>query len=245
MRYDHILCLLFVGATAQPAYAASFDCNAATSTNEKEICANKELSKLDEELAIAYRNAQSAAKDYSALRVQQQFWLKEIRDRCRYPECLKLRYIERISQLSSPKQPNLMPSGKIDCSMDSSISEEGAFDSKRLVFGLERRALTYFTWDATWAPSGDTGLRPGFHYSSYFTLSRMQQRSVPGLVLLEGEPISGLSERLQEFCGVAIVAINDKLHVYTIGCESAPSTSTFDFMFRVSDSTCTLINNER
>ncbi len=79
-----------------PAIAASFDCDQATSEVEHMICGDSGLSRLDEALAEAYRQALSAAAEPDALRSQQADWLRDHRDPCRHRHCLVTAYRQRV-----------------------------------------------------------------------------------------------------------------------------------------------------
>ncbi|WP_169741298.1 lysozyme inhibitor LprI family protein [Andreprevotia chitinilytica] len=98
-----VLSLAMVGAGA-----ASFDCKKARAEDEKAICANPELSKLDEELAQAFKSAQAAmagdTKRIAAFRRDQAEWIKD-RARCGDTvSCLKNEYVDRIRWLQNPAQ---------------------------------------------------------------------------------------------------------------------------------------------
>ena len=98
--------LVAVVLAATGAQAASFDCKKARSEDEKAICANPELSKLDEDLAAAFKSTLALmsgdAKRIAIFRKDQAAWVKE-RDRCGgTASCLKNEYVRRIRWLSSP-----------------------------------------------------------------------------------------------------------------------------------------------
>ncbi|MEK6771266.1 MAG: lysozyme inhibitor LprI family protein [Pseudomonadota bacterium] len=83
-------------------FAASFDCNNARTRVEKQICSNKEVSKLDSDLAIAYEYVLSNASsksNRSALIADQKKWITDVRDKCNDANCLTRGYIERINSL--------------------------------------------------------------------------------------------------------------------------------------------------
>ncbi len=93
--------------------AASFDCAKAGTKLEKLICADKELSKLDEDLAAAYADALKST-DPAKLKAEQKAWLK-VRNRCADVVCIQAAYRQRIqmlSQTSSPLAPALKPKHK-------------------------------------------------------------------------------------------------------------------------------------
>jgi uncharacterized protein len=87
------------------AQTASFNCENATSTIEKLICNNSELSLSDETLNNLYRTAldhaslDSYVKNDSNLINEQKKWLKNIRNACKEVSCLEKAYEERNAQL--------------------------------------------------------------------------------------------------------------------------------------------------
>ncbi|MDR8729698.1 lysozyme inhibitor LprI family protein [Burkholderia pseudomultivorans] len=97
--------LRFVAAAALlglpiAALAAGFDCAKAASPTEKAICADAALSRLDGELATAWKAALAKGGDTGALKASQLKWLKQ-RDRCGADrDCLGDRYRERLASLN-------------------------------------------------------------------------------------------------------------------------------------------------
>lgn len=91
--------------------AASFDCDKAQSTVERMICAEPELSHLDEQLAARYRSVREALSDQGALKSEQLDWLKE-RNHCYTKACLVMRYRERIARLEQLAGEDEEPEGK-------------------------------------------------------------------------------------------------------------------------------------
>jgi uncharacterized protein YecT (DUF1311 family) len=93
------LLMIVVGfAWAVPVQAASFDCAKAGTKVEKLICADAELSKLDEEMAGLYREVLKASLKDPVLKQAQREWLN-YRETCLAPEykqkeisCLSYRY---------------------------------------------------------------------------------------------------------------------------------------------------------
>ena len=79
-------------------FAASFDCTKASTAGEKAICADPELSKLDEQLAKAYKRALQKGPR-AKVQVDQRAWLKEQRDCGADRFCLEGKYNIRIAQL--------------------------------------------------------------------------------------------------------------------------------------------------
>ena len=98
-----------LAALSGNALAASFDCIKARLKSEKMICADKELSALDEKLAAAYKAAVAGAEPRFAsyVRLSQRDWVKarNVMDResgCADAKCLRQMYIDRIRQITRP-----------------------------------------------------------------------------------------------------------------------------------------------
>ena len=79
---------------------ASFDCAKAASAQEKLVCGDRELARLDVDLIAAYRKAREAAADPKALQADQLQWLKSSRNACVDKACLVDAYKARLAQLS-------------------------------------------------------------------------------------------------------------------------------------------------
>lgn len=82
-------------------YSASFDCKKASTFIENTICNDAELSKLDEELAAAYKKVFKSLSDKTDLKKEQLDWLKSSRDKCMSLECLKTSYTNRVLYLTN------------------------------------------------------------------------------------------------------------------------------------------------
>jgi uncharacterized protein len=94
-----VLALLLAASESR---GASFDCAKAKSKVEKLVCADAALSKLDEKLAVAFRNA---ASDWDSAYNSQREWLRETRDRCDDVACLAKVYPARIEELEHWTDP--------------------------------------------------------------------------------------------------------------------------------------------
>lgn len=79
---------------------ASFDCAKASSAQEKMICSDRELARLDVDLARAYGKAREAAADPKALQAEQLQWLSSTRKSCSDKACLADAYMSRTAELS-------------------------------------------------------------------------------------------------------------------------------------------------
>jgi uncharacterized protein len=81
------------------AHAASFDCAKAGTKVEKLICADAALSKLDEDLNVAYKAAVQDKQQTGAIKQAQKRWMKE-RNSCADVACVKWLYEIRLQGLS-------------------------------------------------------------------------------------------------------------------------------------------------
>jgi uncharacterized protein len=78
---------------------ASFDCAKGSNYAERTICTDRILSELDDQLALAYKNALANAPEPASVRASQIDWLKLIRNRCQDIECLRGAYEARLAEL--------------------------------------------------------------------------------------------------------------------------------------------------
>lgn len=91
-------------ALASNAWAAGFDCKKASSTVEKVICSDSELSTMDDEVNQAYKRALATAPDAGSVKTEQKAWLAS-RNRCHDSACIKLAYILRLTSLGAASVP--------------------------------------------------------------------------------------------------------------------------------------------
>jgi uncharacterized protein len=96
-----VLAAFFLLLTAATIHAASFDCEKSTSEVEKLICADDELSKLDEALNVAFLAALERSDSDEQMIKSQKQWLRNERNACRNAECLRKAYETRIEELAS------------------------------------------------------------------------------------------------------------------------------------------------
>ena len=90
----------------------SFDCRRARSTNEKMICADAELARLDRELGRAFERAKNATADPAAFRRQSELEWRRRETICQDRGCLLRWYAYRRAQLVSVidgREPVLPP----------------------------------------------------------------------------------------------------------------------------------------
>ena len=96
-----IMTVALFALPAAGAFAASFDCHRATREAEKTICADTELSKLDEQLATAYENEQPRDSHPAAVKSVQRQWIRLRNDCGQGTECLRRLYEERLADLNA------------------------------------------------------------------------------------------------------------------------------------------------
>jgi uncharacterized protein YecT (DUF1311 family) len=88
-----------VAAVDNSPFSPSFDCAKASNGQEKLICADRELSKLDVNLSQAYAKAEENTADKDKLKKEQLEWIKFSLRACSDKTCLVGTYQKRISEL--------------------------------------------------------------------------------------------------------------------------------------------------
>ena len=86
--------------------AASFDCAKASSPYEKAVCSNANLSSLDDQLALVYKDARAKSADPEGLKKDQIEWIKSTRQCSNDIGCIEKAYRTRITNLSAPTTAN-------------------------------------------------------------------------------------------------------------------------------------------
>jgi uncharacterized protein len=114
------LLLFLILTQAGIAYAASFDCNKASSKSEKLICSDQQLSQLDSELGKLYAQAKASATDADAFKNENIKRWKEREENCSDKQCLLNWYAARKVELSKwVNQSNNQQASKPDSSASS------------------------------------------------------------------------------------------------------------------------------
>ena len=80
-------------------FAPSFDCAKASNGQEKMVCADRDLAKLDVQLAQAYAKVREKSLDKDALKKEQLNWIKFSLRACSDKACLTESYTKRIAEL--------------------------------------------------------------------------------------------------------------------------------------------------
>lgn len=93
---------VMIALLSSPAAAASFDCAKAATTVEKIVCADKEISALDDELNKLYQQRLAVALDQQGMKSMQRNWLKSLGERCKDAECVKMDYDIQVETLKGP-----------------------------------------------------------------------------------------------------------------------------------------------
>lgn len=98
-------CFLYLSALLAftlPVQGASFDCGKAGTKVEHLICDNPEISKLDDELSVAYKVVLKDERQADTIRQAQKQWMKE-RNGCTDANCVETAYRIRIDELKPTK----------------------------------------------------------------------------------------------------------------------------------------------
>ena len=103
------------------AQAASFDCAKAATNNEKLICSDSALSKLDEDLNSAYKKSLQINLQAESIKHRQKQWIKE-RNACSDILCLRNQYTARIAQFLLSDQ------GVVACQTVADYSNRGELE---------------------------------------------------------------------------------------------------------------------
>jgi uncharacterized protein len=99
IRFILLICVILMFTL--DAQSAAFNCTQATTSVEKMICSNENLSKFDDQLILAYRNALNSTYQQDSIKQGQRIWLKNVRNTCKNIECLQQVYSDRIAALNS------------------------------------------------------------------------------------------------------------------------------------------------
>lgn len=149
---QHIFCLLCLLALPLSAQAASFDCGKAQRKIEHLICDNPEISKLDDELSVAYKSTLQDQVQVDSIKQTQKQWLK-VRNGCDDAACVKRAYETRLTSLAvlhvsladvseSAKQKIMLPAQG-----DNWIYQDGTGENEPLCHDLLNRLNEYFHRD--------------------------------------------------------------------------------------------------
>ncbi|RZA16819.1 MAG: DUF1311 domain-containing protein, partial [Proteobacteria bacterium] len=96
---------LLLSFVVAPANGASFDCRRAQSKLESMICADSDISKLDEQLNFAYTHVRTMSRDDKTEIAMQRSWLKA-RNTCADRVCLQRMYTSRIAEMRARSASN-------------------------------------------------------------------------------------------------------------------------------------------
>lgn len=107
MRMIGLLFMVF--CAVQAASAAGFDCDKASTRQEKLICSTPELSMLDDELSDRF----ARLNEGKTFQLMQRAWLRNVRNRCTDVKCLTSVYNERIQYLTAEKSEILITQSMI------------------------------------------------------------------------------------------------------------------------------------
>lgn len=86
-------------ALSSETFTPSFDCSKASNGQERMVCSDRDLAKLDVQLAQIYAKAREKASDKESLKKEQLNWIKFSLRACSDKTCLTEAYKRRISEL--------------------------------------------------------------------------------------------------------------------------------------------------
>ena len=136
-----ITALVWAGECHAQAVTPSFDCKSNHGPDETAVCGNNELSRLDNEMATAYRNALSTASpDATAqLRSIQRDWLNKRKNCGASNVCLKELYERRLVELGvhAPGEPRPVPLASDRPRPDSSEEKDKDFEAAAAAMSMQ------------------------------------------------------------------------------------------------------------
>jgi uncharacterized protein len=102
LKAPHLIGVIFITLVffSVPLMAASFDCNKASSANEKIICNSPNLSNLDDQLSTDYKKTKKNSTNVDELKKEQLAFIKKTRT-CDNEDCLTSLYKTRIAELNN------------------------------------------------------------------------------------------------------------------------------------------------
>ncbi len=133
------------------AQAASFDCMKAVTNNEKLICSDSSLSKLDEDLNSAYKATLQNHPRSESIKQNQKQWIKE-RNACLDISCLQTQYKARIAQLSSSDN------GAVACQTVADYANRGELEKLYVPEDKSIQAKVNKLFGQTYQPGGTSWL---------------------------------------------------------------------------------------
>lgn len=125
------LCLGCAFTFALSAQAASFDCAKASTKVEHIICDDPEISKLDDELSVAYKTAvqDEDEKQAKVIRQSQMKWMK-YRNNCKVALCIKGAYEIRLTSLTVT-HIYTFPLGDTEAEQKTAVYTAGSIDMRK------------------------------------------------------------------------------------------------------------------
>jgi uncharacterized protein len=137
--FVNIFFALLLSFLATSANAAGFDCKLAQGKIETMICADSDLSKLDEQLNAAYTQIRQMSGDEQTERAMQRAWLRA-RNACADLACLQHAYASRIAELrarlASPSPLVGIWKKEFSCAQLSGVYEQRCKQGERDKFQL-------------------------------------------------------------------------------------------------------------
>ena len=147
-----------VACLALSANSAGFDCAKASSSMEKTICSNPNLSALDDQMAQAYKDARAKSSNQDQLKGDQIAWIKGVRQCVSDSVCIEKSYKERLAALG------------VGTSVVTPVSNAGAVGGDNLTMAMNRlKALFESRARATKDAETKAGIEGKSAFTTYTT----------------------------------------------------------------------------
>jgi uncharacterized protein len=148
-----ILTILIVIGSISSVSAASFDCKRASTEIEKAICANPEMSALDEKMASSYQHLIKACNDSSnTIKANQIKWLKNTAENCATEVgCLKaqysyrIKYLHEMSNQCEAKPSTVQETSTLDCKNTRNENEKAICSNQKALALYQQMVTAYKT----------------------------------------------------------------------------------------------------
>lgn len=151
MKTQLLVILVVLVNSISPVYAASFDCKQANTRIEKAICANPELSPLDEKMASSYKHLIKACNNSSnTIKANQIKWLKNTAEGCSTEVgCLKsqysyrIKYLHEMSNQCEAKPSTVQETSALDCKNTLNENEKAICANQKALVLYQQMVTAY------------------------------------------------------------------------------------------------------
>lgn len=227
---QHTVSLVLAGCMLgiASAGATSFDCKKASTSIEKRICADPELSRLDEQLTTLYQKSLDTSENKIVIRRKQHEWLTGKRDTCRDEQCVKAAYTARIQELKTILFGQ-KGKGLYRCGITRSLIDN---QNIGLNFSIRDGVVTEFNAVTT---ISDSDLARGYTNTCVRHIGNFHQIAGGGEYALQFSQSDDQYDESSD-CRVYIKDLKSKFHIYSSNCRS--ECMKFNFEMNKADKDC-------